>query len=163
MKDNLEQFQRWWQALPGNDQRALGALSLFLGGLFLVYGLFLPAKHFFDGARAEAEASRELVSWIESQRPVLERIDPVSGAGTRESEGTLLQRVTAAADRHGITIKRFEPEGQDRIRLWIERARYEDLQPWFNTLIEQRFIIQTVNLDALPEEGMVSARLTLEG
>ncbi|WP_334078861.1 type II secretion system protein M [Microbulbifer sp. M83] len=163
MKEKIEQLQQRWRALPPNDQRALGALTLFLGGMFLVYGLFMPAKHFFDDARARAEESRELVAWIESQRPVLEQLDPVAGAITEQGAGTLLQRVTAAAERHQITIKRFEPEGQGRIRLWIERARYEDLRPWFNTLIEQKFMLRTVNLDALPEEGMVSARLTLEG
>ena len=162
MKEQIQQWQQKWQALPPGDQRALGLLSLFLGGLFIVYGLFLPAKHFFDNARTRAGESRELVQWIESQRPVLQRLDLGSGNDAQAS-GTLLQRVTAAAERHRIAIKRFEPEGDGRIRLWIERARYEDLQPWLNSLIQQRLTIRTVNLDALQEEGMVSARLTLEG
>lgn len=161
MKEQIEQWQQKWQALPPNDQRALGLLILFLGGLFLVYGLFMPAKNFFTDARNRADESHQLVTWIESQRPVLERLEPMSGAA--QSSGTLLQRVTAAAEQHGITIKRFEPEGEGRIRLWIEQARYQDLQPWLNNLMQQQFIIRTVNLDALQEEGMVSARLTLEG
>ncbi|SDZ80265.1 type II secretion system protein GspM [Microbulbifer marinus] len=161
MKEQIEQWQQKWQALPANDQRALGILILFLGGLFLVYGLFMPAKNFFDSAHLRAEESRELVQWIETQRPVLERLEPTVTSG--QASGTLLQRVTAAADRHRITIKRFEPEGDNRIRLWIEEARYQDLQPWLNSLMQQQFTIHTVNLDALAEEGMVSARLTLEG
>ncbi|WP_323844164.1 type II secretion system protein GspM [Microbulbifer magnicolonia] len=161
MKEQIEQWQQKWQALPQNDQRALGILILFLGGLFLVYGLFVPAKSFFDGARVRAEESRALVQWIESQRPVLERLEPMAGGA--QSAGTLLQRVTAAAEQHQITIKRFEPEGEGRIRLWIDEARYQDLQPWLNSLLQQQFTIRTLNLDALPEEGMVSARLTLEG
>lgn len=160
MKAQIDQLQQKWQALPPGDQRALGGLSIFLGGLFLVYGLFMPAKHFFDNARNDAEESRQLVEWIESQRPVLERLEPVSAG---DSSGTLLQRVTSAAERHRITIKRFEPEGQGRIRLWIERARYQDLQPWLNNLMQQKMTIRTVNLDALPDEGYVSARLALEG
>lgn len=161
MNEQIEQLKQKWQALPPNDQRALGALILFLGGLFLVYGLFMPAKHFFDSARAEAEESRQLAEWIESQRPVLERIQPTGGSAA--ASGTLLQRVTAAAEQHRIAIKRFEPEGEGRIRLWIERARYQDLQPWLNNLIRQKMSIRTVNLDALPDEGYISARVTLEG
>lgn len=161
MKEQIEQWQQKWRALPESDQRALGILILFLGGLFLVYGLFMPAKNFFDSARTRAEESRQLVQWIETQHPVLERLEPAA-AGAQVS-GTLLQRVTAAAEKHGITIKRFEPEGDSRIRLWIEEARYQDLQPWLNSLMQQQFTIRTVNLDALAEEGMVSARLTLEG
>ncbi|MFC6635658.1 type II secretion system protein GspM [Microbulbifer taiwanensis] len=160
MKEQIEQWQQKWQALPSNDQRALGILILFVGGLFLVYGMFMPAKNFFDGARLRADESQQLVQWIESQRPVLERLEPVAAA---QSSGTLLQRVTAAAEQHRITIKRFEPEGDGRIRLWIEEARYQDLQPWLNNLMQQKFSIRTVNLDSLPQEGMVSARLTLEG
>ncbi|WP_250462137.1 type II secretion system protein GspM [Microbulbifer litoralis] len=160
MNEQIEQLKQKWQALPPNDQRALGGLILFLGGLFLVYGLFMPAKHFFDTARTEAQESRELVSWIESQRPVLERVQPAGGGAPA---GTLLQRVTAAAEQHGINIKRFEPEGEGRIRLWIERARYQDMQPWLNGLMQQQMSIRTVNFDALPDEGYVSARLTFEG
>jgi len=160
MKEQIEQWQQKWQALPPNDQRALGYLSLFLGSLFIVYGLFMPAKHFFDGARESAAESRQLVQWIESQRPILQRLDLGGGA---QASGTLLQRVTAAAEQHSIAIKRFEPEGSGRIRVWIERARYEDLQPWLNALLAQKLSIRTINIDALQEEGMVSARLTLEG
>ncbi|AMX02587.1 type II secretion system protein GspM [Microbulbifer thermotolerans] len=160
MKEQIEQWQQKWLALPPSDQRALGVLILFLGSMLLIYGLFLPAKHFFDGALARAEESRQLVAWIESQRPVLEQLEP-GAAG--QASGTLLQRVTAAAKQHKITIKRFEPEGDTRIRLWIEEARYQDIQPWLNNLIQQRFTIRTLNMDALQEEGMVSARLTLEG
>jgi general secretion pathway protein M len=162
MKAQIEQWQQKWRALPVNDQRALGLLVLFLGGLFVVYGLFLPAKHFFNGARADAEKSRELVAWIETQRPLLQRLE-LPGGGGDQAQGTLLQRVTVAAERHKITIKRFEPEGEGRIRLWVDEARYEDLQPWLNNLLQQRFSIRAINLDALQEEGMVSARLTLEG
>lgn len=161
MKQTIEQWQQKWTALPSSDQRALGMLGLFLGSIFIVFGLFKPAQSFFDDARASAEQSKELVTWIEKQRPQLERIQRSSGSQA-QGQGTLLQRVTAAANNHKVTIKRFEPEGDGRIRLWVDEARYQDLQPWLNTLLQQRFVIRSVSVDALAEEGMVSARLTLE-
>ncbi|WP_236250357.1 type II secretion system protein GspM [Microbulbifer sp. ALW1] len=161
MKQTIEQWRQKWAALPPNDQRALGLLGLFLGVMIIVFGLFKPTQSFFETARSEAEQSRELVSWIEKQRPQLERIQRSSG-GQSQAQGTLLQRVTAAANNHQVTIKRFEPEGSGRIRLWIDEVRYQDLQPWLNTLLQQRFVIRTVSVDALGEEGMVSVRLTLE-
>jgi general secretion pathway protein M len=161
MKQQIEQWQQKWKALPTNDQRALAMLSLFLGGLFIVFGLYRPAHSYFENSRAEAETSRELAAWIDSQRPQLERLERNTG-GSSQAQGTLLQRVTAAAENHRVTIKRFEPEGDGRIRLWIDEARYQDLQPWLNNLLQQRFIIRSVSVDALAEEGMVSARLTLE-
>ncbi|WP_043316343.1 type II secretion system protein GspM [Microbulbifer sp. HZ11] len=161
MKQTLEQWRLKWLALPPGDQRALGILGLFLGLMIIVFGLFRPAQSYFDNARADAEAAQELVQWIERQRPQLERVQR-AGGGQSEGRGTLLQRVTAAADNHKVTIKRFEPEGDRRIRLWVDEARYQDLQPWLNTLLQQRFTIRSVSVDALAEEGMVSARLTLE-
>ena len=161
MKQTIEQWRHKWAALPPGDQRALGVLGLFLGLIIIVFGLFNPAKSYFDSARADAESAQELLSWIEMQRPQLERVQR-SGGGQSQAQGTLLQRVTAAANNHKVTIKRFEPEGDGRIRLWIDEARYQDLQPWLNTLLQQQFIIRTVSVDALGEEGMVSARLTLE-
>ncbi|WP_299585787.1 type II secretion system protein M [uncultured Microbulbifer sp.] len=161
MKEQIAQWKQKWHALSSSDQRALGALGLFAGGLFIVYGLFSPAKGFFDESRTRAEESRELVQWMESQRPVLSRIKP-NGAGGKAS-GTLLQRVTNAAKQNRVTIKRFEPEGENRIRLWVEEVRYQDLQPWLNQLMKEQLGVRTINLDALSEQGMVSARLTIEG
>lgn len=161
MKQQIAQWQQKWNALPPSDQRALGILSVFLGGILIVFGLFKPAQGYFESAREDAQASKELVEWVSSQRPQLERIARSSGSSGK-AQGTLLQRVTAAANNHNVTIKRFEPEGDGRIRLWIDQARYQDLQPWLNTLLQQRFNVQSVSVDALAEEGMVSARLTLE-
>ncbi|MDP5209071.1 type II secretion system protein M [Microbulbifer sp. 2205BS26-8] len=161
MKEQIQQWQQKWRTLSPSDQRALSILGFFAGTLFIVFGLFAPAKGFFDEARVRAQESRELIRWMQSQRPVLERIKP-AGTGTRAS-GTLLQRVTGAAKQHQVTIKRFEPEGDNRIRLWIEEARYQDLQPWINQLIQAQLTVRTINMDALPEQGMVSARLTVEG
>ncbi|MBY6189306.1 type II secretion system protein GspM [Microbulbifer agarilyticus] len=161
MKQTIEQWRQKWTALPSSDQRALAILGLFLGVIIIVFGLFKPAQSYFEGARAEVEASRELVAWIEKQRPQLERVQRNTG-GQSQAQGTLLQRVTAAAKNHKVTIKRFEPEGDGRIRLWVDEARYQDLQPWLNTLLQQRFVIRSISVDALAEEGMISARLTLE-
>ncbi|MCO1335129.1 type II secretion system protein M [Microbulbifer sp. OS29] len=162
MKEQIEQWRQKWQGLPPNDQRALGLLSLFAAVIFVVYGLYSPAKGFFDEAHARAEEAGELVSWMQTQRPTLERIKPAGNTGGGAS-GTLLQRVTSAAKQNQIVIKRFEPEGDNRIRLWIEQVRYQDLQPWLNRLMQEKMGVRTINLDALPEEGMVSARLTIEG
>lgn len=161
MKQQIEQWLQKWNALPASDQRALGLLALFLGATFIVFGLFKPAHNYFEQAREDAAQSRELVEWINRQRPQLERVERASG-GSNQAQGTLLQRVTAAAKNHNVTIKRFEPEGDGRIRLWVDQARYQDLQPWLNTLLQQRFVVQSVSVDALAEEGMVSARLTLD-
>ncbi|GAA5523554.1 hypothetical protein Maes01_00102 [Microbulbifer aestuariivivens] len=161
MKPQLEQLEQKWKSLPPGDQKALGLLGIFLGGLFIIYGLFLPAKHYFDGAQMRAEGAQELLQWMESKRPLLMQI-----GASREPAGpggTLLQRVTAEAGRSKIAIKRFEPEGEGRVRLWIERARYQDLQLWMNSLLQQGISIHTVNLDSVGEEGVVSARLALEG
>ncbi|BBM03397.1 type II secretion system protein GspM [Microbulbifer sp. GL-2] len=161
MKEQIEQWKQKWQTLSSSDQRALTLLSLFAGGLFIVYGLYSPAKGFFEESLNRAEEAQELVQWMESQRTVLARIKPNSAAG--KASGTLLQRVTTAAKKNQITIKRFEPEGDNRIRLWIEEVRYQDLQPWLNQLIKEQIAVRTINLDALAEQGMVSARLTIEG
>nr|WP_010130446.1 type II secretion system protein M [Microbulbifer agarilyticus] len=161
MNQTIEQWRQKWITLPPSDQRALAILGLFLGVIIIVFGLFKPAQAYFDGARAEAEASRELLAWIEQQRPQLERVQRNAG-GQSQAQGTLLQRVTAAAKNHKVTIKRFEPEGDGRIRLWVDEARYQDLQPWLNTLLQQRFVIRSISVDALAEDGMISARLTLE-
>ncbi|WP_444897209.1 type II secretion system protein GspM [Microbulbifer sp. EKSA008] len=162
MKEQIEQWRQKWQALPPNDQRALGLLSIFGAVIFIVYGLYSPAKGFFDESRLRAEENRELVNWMEGQRPTLERIKP-AGGGAGSASGTLLQRVTGAAKQNQIVIKRFEPEGENRIRLWIEEVRYQDLQPWLNRLMQEKMAVRTINLDALADEGMVSARLTIEG
>lgn len=161
MNAQLAQWHKKWQGMPANDRRALTILGLFGAVLFVIFGLFQPAKNYFDRAQNSALESRKLVEWINSQKPQLARLQSVR-AETGAAEGTLLQRATAAAAARQVAIKRVEPEGDTRIRLWIDEVRYQDLQQWLNDLQQQKIVIRSLNIDALDEVGMVSSRLTLE-
>ncbi|MCH9692554.1 MAG: type II secretion system protein M [Gammaproteobacteria bacterium] len=163
MNDQIAQWQKKWQNLPANDRRALSVLGLFAAGVFIIFGLFQPAKHFFERAQSGALASRELVEWINNQKPQLQRLQSAVAKTNPQTEGTLLQRATTVAKSRKIEIKRFEPEGDTRIRLWIDEVRYQDLQLWLDDLLQQKVVIRSLNIDALGDAGMVSSRLTLEG
>lgn len=163
MNDQIAQWQKKWQNLPANDRRALSVLGLFAAGVFIIFGLFQPAKDFFERAQSGALASRELVEWINNQKPQLQRLQSAVAKTNPQTEGTLLQRATTVAKSRKIEIKRFEPEGDTRIRLWIDEVRYQDLQLWLDDLLQQKVVIRSLNIDALGDAGMVSSRLTLEG
>lgn len=162
MNDQIAQWKKKWQDLPANDRRALSMLGAFAGALFIIFGLFQPARHFYERSQNSAEESRELVEWINSQKSQLARLQSATSKGSHR-EATLLQRATVAAQSRQVEIKRFEPEGEKRIRLWIDEARYQDLQLWLDDLLQQQVAIRSLNVDALGQVGMVSVRLTLEG
>ncbi|GMG88234.1 type II secretion system protein M [Biformimicrobium ophioploci] len=162
MKDFRQQMLNKWHAISDSDRRALMLLSLFLGGIIAVYGVLLPARGFFLSAHESLDDQKALISFMRSNEAVLKKAASASGSANPTADGTMLQRVTQAAKLHNLTIKRFEPEGDNRIRLWVEEARYDALNHWLDGLLKEGFNVQSMNLDALPKEGMVSARLTLD-
>ncbi|OWU84702.1 hypothetical protein ATO6_10145 [Oceanicola sp. 22II-s10i] len=74
----------------------------------------------------------------------------------------LTQRVTRSAGEAGVPLSRLDPDGA-RLRVVVERARFDDLLAWIGTL-EGREGAKAVALDVerLTEPGVVTARLTVE-
>lgn len=83
-----------------------------------------------------------------------------AGAGTSQS---LLSLIDTSAREFQLQpfMRRVEPLGTDRARLWLERAPFDALVQWLASLQAQYGVSVGELVASRQEPGMVEARLTL--
>jgi general secretion pathway protein M len=70
--------------------------------------------------------------------------------------------VTRTAGESGLTLQRFEPSGDDAIRVWLEQVPFGQVASWLEMLNTDNGVeIEQASMDRQDEPGLVSVRLTL--
>lgn len=148
----------WYDTLGDRDRLALRLLGAFFGVLVLYVLLLAPAIGQGDRAWGRLQQERELLAWLRAHQ------SEVSAGGAQAREQPVATVVNSSAQEHQLTIRRYEPAGENGIRVWLEGAEFNAVVKWLYQL-EGSFGVRaaefTVERDAQP--GRVNARLTLQG
>lgn len=111
---------------------------------------------------------------LESARALANRLEVIGAqvaaqrgstpAATASRNLSLLAAVDQAA-RAGTLGKppaRLQPEGDNEVRVWLERTAFDGMVRWVHELDRQHgIVVSTADIERLSEPGLVDARLTL--
>ena len=157
-----------YDQLPRRDQQALLvlAIAVFLGILY--FAIWRPATTFHDSAVSSRENAEELLAWMNANQSSLQKLSggvasQSSGSVDKPSDGrALMALVTRTAGESGLALQRFEPSGDDSIRVWLENVPFSQVSGWLETLNTRNGVeIEQASMDRQSDPGVVSVRLTL--
>ncbi|MBF0284140.1 MAG: type II secretion system protein M [Magnetococcales bacterium] len=139
----------------------MAALSLLL----LLFGAVLPLAEFGQRERDRATLLAEQLAWMESKAAEVAVARSQGGAVGQMPAGTSLATLADRTVRDqglGDALKRVEPEGTDKVRLWLEGASFDRLAAWLDRLM-QEFGVEVYQSQVEGEEtpGRVKARVVL--
>jgi general secretion pathway protein M len=159
-----------YDQLPSRDRQALLVLVVALLLAVLYFAVWAPASAFNEKAQASRENAAELLAWMQANEATIKRLGS-GGATTNganaavdkpESGRELMALVTRSAGEAGLALQRFEPSGDDAIRVWLEGVPFADVAAWLERLNgNHAVIIDQAAMDRGNEPGTVSVRLTL--
>jgi general secretion pathway protein M len=113
-----------------------------------------------EQARRRLQEERALLEWLRAhQGEAGGAAQP--GAARDQPIATL---VNTSAQENKLTIRRYEPAGDDGVKVWLEGAPFNTVVKWLYQL-EGGYGIRAAEftLERADEPGKVSARLTLRG
>lgn len=157
-----------YDQLPRRDQQALMvlALAVFLGILY--FAIWRPAISYNESALNSRENAEELLAWLTANQESLQRLsEGVAGGSSANVDKprngrALMALVTRSAGESGLSLQRFEPSGEDAIRVWLEQVSFSEVSSWLEMLnIDHGIEIEQASIDRQSEPGLVSVRLTL--
>lgn len=156
-----------YDQLPRRDQQALFvlAIAVFLGLLY--FAIWRPAAGFHDQAVSARENAEDLLIWMQANRPNMQRLAGATGGDTPSTSSIgsgreLMAVVTRSAGEAGLSLQRFEPSGENAIRVWLEEVPFNQVAAWLERLhTEHGIVIDQASLDRKNSPGQVSVRLTL--
>lgn len=169
MSDALKTLQnyqdlarRWYDSLNDTERLVVHAVAVLFILVLVLLLLILPAQNSLRDAQQKLTAQQSLLSWMKQNEP-LARQAARGGSSASASNQPLPSLVTSTASSMGVTVKRFEPESDDKLRVWLEKASFDKTARWMHQL-ESRYGIRIVNIsvDAEREQGLINAKLVLQ-
>lgn len=155
-----------YDQMPRRDKRAVQVLVIAVA-LFIIYFLiWRPVRDFHDDAAARAEAAAERVAWLDANIEQARRLaqQGQSGAPARQVQDSrsMMSTVTGSAQEAGLSLQRFEPSGENKMRVWLDNTTFDNLAQWLERLAgEYGIVVDQASIDRADAAGRVNARLTL--
>ncbi len=145
-------LRRRWQQFEPREQRALQLLGVAVLLTVLVFGLWLPSHRAAARVQQSYESNRQLLLWMQDNAAQVRHAPATAGS--------VLGTANALAGSSGLVLTRVEPQGEDGVRVWIERADFNAVAGWLGQLVAQGVRIDEAQVERRPEGG-VSGRFTL--
>jgi general secretion pathway protein M len=153
-----------FEVLPSNDKRALLIMGAALAMTVLYFSLSWT-RDYQQAAIVHYQDMSEDSRWIALNLPQIRMLantaaQPGIIAGTEDA--SLINRVTTSGKPFGIVFKRFQPEGETGLRLWIDGAEFDQLIRWVAALEQKGILLDQLDIDKQSKQaGIVDARVLL--
>ena len=158
----IDYLRNWLQQFELRERRAIvmGAVIVLVAGLYLF--VFEPVYVSHQVLQQRVAAKRELLGWMQQRSSLLRQSRP--NLSLAASNDSLLANVDNAARAAGLgdAIRRVEQDGENRVRISLESAAFDNMVRWLGDL-ERNYGVKPVQarIDRTNSPGLVNATLTL--
>ncbi len=160
----IEPLQRHWNTLRPRE-RILVAVAAVLVTLTVFYlALWEPLHQDHQRLQRQVEEQRALLQWMQ-QRAAEVRALRGSTAPAEKSRGDSLLGVidrTARTAKLKGKVSRIEPDGERRVRVWLDGVDFDALARWLDRLRKKHGLRVASAVIDREGPGKVSARLVIE-
>ena len=145
------------------DQKAISVLAIivFLGLIYVL--IWLPIHQHMLQAEKVRDSKKALVEWMQSKESSARALGKANKVASLKGEQSpLLSLVNRAAKNKGIPLKRYEPDGNNKLRIWVENVPFNRLVLWIQYLESSHNIrAGSLSLENPEKNGVVSAKLVM--
>ena len=162
-------MKEWFDGLEPRERQLLiaGASLLLIMLLYLL--VWEPLVNKTQALQQSNQSNQELISWMEQSAEEVAQLQAkinASGPSGKAKGQSLLGTIdrTAKQGKLGKAVKRVQPDGKTKARVWLENASFNDMVKWLEGLQRKQGIrIVTTVIEKQDEAGLVNARLVLQG
>lgn len=162
MKQNIRD---WLASLEQRERRLVIAGAVLLVIMILYAVIWTPLSSSVDHLRVSTREQQATLVWMKQAAQEMKRLRGSSGSTRPASGQSLLTLVdtTAKAGHLGTAVKRVQPDGEKKVRVWMEGASFDDVVRWLIQLETRHGIgIESSVFEVKENSGRVDARLVLE-
>ena len=134
MSASITTVKNRWEALEDREKLSLKVMLVALLLAIAYFGIWSPAYKFMADAQRSVEDRRELLALVMSSRQALARSGASSNSAPEMNSQQLVSSVTNMARTQQLSLKRFEPSGENKIKVWVEDVSFDNLVAWLSKL-----------------------------
>lgn len=163
LTDKIRDAKRSFYALQPREQNLITVLGVVVV-IALVYLLLMyPAQNSVADANKRLQAKQSLLTWMQANEDAAKTAAKLTSGGSSSGSKDILGAVNKAASRYQIRLQRYEPEGKDKLRVWLEDMSFNNTVRWLHQLESRDGItVSSISLDSEKEAGLISAKIVLK-
>lgn len=156
---------QWFRSLDTREANAVLLGTLAVVAMVLYQFVWVPLDR---GAVQRSESLAQRGAYLDDIRALSQRL---AQARTRQdarpstaADQSLLSVVDKSSKAFQLAsqVKRIEPDGQARVRVWLEDAPFDVMLRWLVGLLSQYGVsVDNISVDPGKASGMIKARLIL--
>lgn len=151
----------WYEAATPREQLYVKLGAAVVAALLAWLLVVSPLQRFSDSARADYRQQRETLAWMQANR---HRVSSVPARAARTPGDSLLGIANQSARAAGLSFRRYEPNGENGLNLWLEGVPFNQLTLWLQGLERDYGVAATeLSVNRRGEPGLVDARIVVEG
>lgn len=160
-------MKAWFAGLESREQSLIVAAAIILLCLLLYLGVWQPWQNNLHQLRAEVTQQEQNLAAMQVMADQVKALQTAGkGSVSTRSGQSLLGLVDSGARSRGLgkAMKRVQPDGSQRVRVWLEDASFDVLMDWLVSLQQgQGVTISSAVFEATGKDnGLVNARLVIE-
>lgn len=162
-------MKEWYDNLEPRERRILIAGVTVLAVAMLYLLAWEPLVNKISSLEKSNMENQKVLEWMEQSAEEAKQLQAklqASGSSAKSGGQSLLGTIdkTAKIGKLGQSVKRVQPDGQDKARVWLENASFDSMVSWLEKLHRQQGIhIVSSVIEKQDDPGMVNARLVLQG
>jgi general secretion pathway protein M len=158
-------MKEWFNGLEARERWLVMAATALLAVLLVYVALWEPLRQKVEELRSGTGELQLTLYWMQQASQEVKQLRGTGGVRARADGQSLLGLIDRSAKSGGLgtALKRVQPDGDQRVRVWLEGAGFDELVRWLAGL-EDRQGVGVVNsvFEAKDESGRVDARLVFE-
>jgi len=171
MLDKLKQhsvildLQKQYEMLPVRDRMILKTFGIILMLCIIYFAMWVPASDYMQSAQKDVDQNTKLLLLVKQNKALLSALSRTSGSTSGAKALTsqqLVSSVTNLAKKNGVMLKRFEPSGDKKLKVWVDNAPFDKMITWLALLKKSlNVVVEQISIEKDDATGQVSSRLTL--
>ena len=156
-------MKAWFEAKEPHEQRIIIILAVIVSLALIYLLIWSPISESYTQKTTQVEAQRKLLAWMHNSAQQITQLRGTAQQG-KGSGGPLLTTVDRTIKSSGLgpSMKRLEPQGNNKVQIWFENTSFDQLISSLARLASEYNIqISTINIEGQAQAGVVNARLVL--
>jgi general secretion pathway protein M len=153
----IQNAVNWYEHLAPRDQKVVKGLSLVITLALVFSWVWAPS------VSSKHKAEKRFESALSFHEKMKSNAHYFSGSAQKiaSNNGSILSIVNNTAKAKGVQLKRFEPDGNGGLRIWLDKVSFDSSIDWLELLEKEKGLkVEQISLDKV-KSGIVNIRATL--
>ena len=159
-------MKQWFGSLQQQEKVLVAGGSIALAIMLFYVALWEPLHDAVAAMEKDVAKQQPLLEWMKQAAVDVKKLKGKGGSSKMKPGQSLLSLIdtTAKKDRLGNALKRVKPDGNDKVRVWLEGASFDDTIKWVENL-ERSYSIHVLSLvvDRKDASGLIDSRIVFTG